>query len=325
MLVTAAGSLGFIDIVIILLPAHVAIKNCISSTLPAMPSNTMSSGHPSFLTASVIVTGFLSPASRGALLTAMLVSYLLLAVAAGLASVWLWGMVNRSYDGWQAVAWRVAAYFPGITLLIMSVLNVLIVNTGSSGAIPLGAFFSLIALWFLISIPLCFSGAPRRPLAPSADCCQQPHACTWQYQTEIGLMLESCWVASECHAQYPHSGRLRGSHNLLNMLPFPAGGVIATRKEILAYPTRTNQIPRHIPPPHWASHPWVLFLAAGLLPFGTIFVELYFAMSSIWQVELTYFPLFELSSQGLLMSTYVPRLRRGTSTTSLDSALWWEP
>jgi len=27
----------------------------------------------------------------------------------------------------------------------------------------------------------------------------------------------------------------------------------------------------------------VLFLAAGLLPFGTIFVELYFAMTSIWQ------------------------------------------
>lgn len=102
--------------------------------------------------------GFLSPASRGALLTAMLVSYLLLAITAGLASVWLWGMVNRSYDGWQAVAWRVAAYFPGITLLTMSLLNVLIHHTGSSGAIPLGAFFSLIALWFLISIPLCFSG-----------------------------------------------------------------------------------------------------------------------------------------------------------------------
>ena len=51
------------------------------------------------------------------------------------------------------------------------------------------------------------------------------------------------------------------------------------------FPTRTNQIPRHIPPPHWASHPLVLFLAAGLLPFGTIFVELYFAMTSIWQVR----------------------------------------
>ena len=63
------------------------------------------------------------------------------------------------------------------------------------------------------------------------------------------------------------------------------GGIIATKQEIKAYPTRTNQIPRHIPPPHWASHPAVLYLAAGLLPFGTIFVELYFAMTSIWQVH----------------------------------------
>ena len=39
--------------------------------------------------------GFLSPASRGALLTALLVMYLLLAVAAGFAAVYLWGLVNR--------------------------------------------------------------------------------------------------------------------------------------------------------------------------------------------------------------------------------------
>ena len=65
-----------------------------------------------------------------------------------------------------------------------------------------------------------------------------------------------------------------------------AGGVLATKQEIRPYPTRTNQIPRHVPPPHWASHPWVLFLAAGLLPYGTLFVELYFAMTSIWQVGL---------------------------------------
>ena len=45
--------------------------------------------------------GFLSPASRGALLTAMLVMYLLLALAAGFASVWMWGLINRSYDGWS--------------------------------------------------------------------------------------------------------------------------------------------------------------------------------------------------------------------------------
>ena len=31
-------------------------------------------------------------------------------------------------------------------------------------------------------------------------------------------------------------------------------------------------------------YPLVLTLAAGLLPFGTIFVELYFAMTSFWEV-----------------------------------------
>ena len=58
------------------------------------------------------------------------------------------------------MAWRCAAYFPGITLGVLSMLNVLLAHTGSSGAIPLLAFFSLISLWFIISIPLCFSGAP---------------------------------------------------------------------------------------------------------------------------------------------------------------------
>ena len=108
----------------------------------------------------VFTPGFLSPASRGALLTAMLVMYLLAALAAGYGSVALWGLMNRSYDGWSGVAWRCAAYFPGITLATLLALNVLLVHTGSSGAIPLGAFFSLIALWFLISIPLAFSGRP---------------------------------------------------------------------------------------------------------------------------------------------------------------------
>ena len=30
----------------------------------------------------------------------MLVMYLLLALAAGFASVWMWGLINRSYEGW---------------------------------------------------------------------------------------------------------------------------------------------------------------------------------------------------------------------------------
>ena len=73
--------------------------------------------------------------------------------------------VRCSFDGWRSLAWKTASYFPGITLFTLTTLNILIHHTGSSGAIPLGAFFSLIALWFLISIPLCFSGAESSPWA----------------------------------------------------------------------------------------------------------------------------------------------------------------
>eukprot|EP00887_Chlorella_sp_A99_P002502 scaffold6.g2502.t1 len=171
-----------------------------------------------FITLCFAALGFLSPASRGSLLTALLVMYLLLAVAAGYTAVWLWGLLNRSHDGWYKVCWRVACFFPGGTVSVLTVINMFLWATGSSGAIPLGFFFSIIFLWLIVSIPLSY-----------------------------------------------------------------AGGMVAARQEIRNYPVRTNQIPRHIPTPHWASHPAVLFFAAGLLPFGTIFVELYFAMTSMWQ------------------------------------------
>ena len=45
---------------------------------------------------------------------------------------------------------------------------------------------------------------------------------------------------------------------------------------------QTNQIPRQVPPPPLVAHPFLLFLSAGVLPFGTLFIELYFMMTSIW-------------------------------------------
>lgn len=60
------------------------------------------------------------------------------------------------------------------------------------------------------------------------------------------------------------------------------GGHIATRKPPVEFPVRTNQIPRHVPSAPILAHPVLLFLAAGLLPFGTVYIELFFVMTEVW-------------------------------------------
>lgn len=103
-------------------------------------------------------------------------------------------------------------------MLTMTLLNVLIASTNTSGAIPFTMYFSLVAIWFVVSIPLTY-----------------------------------------------------------------VGGFFAVKTPMMTWPTRTNQIPRHIPPAPTAADPFVLYAAAGILPFCTVFIELYFAMTSMWQ------------------------------------------
>ncbi len=39
------------------------------------------------------------------------------------------------------------------------------------------------------------------------------------------------------------------------------GGFLALKLPIRENPVKTNQIPRHVPPPPLAAHPWLLFFA----------------------------------------------------------------
>ena len=66
------------------------------------------------------------------------------------------------------------------------------------------------------------------------------------------------------------------------------GSFLGLRSEKIANPINTAQIPRQIPRYAWYLRPVQAFLLAGILPFGSIFVEMYFIMKSIWSREFYY-------------------------------------
>lgn len=159
--------------------------------------------------------GFMSPASRGMLLTGMIILYLFLGTGAGYVGVRLWRTIKGTSEGWRSVSWSIACFFPGIVFVILTALNFILWGSNSTGAIPISLYFILILLWFCVSVPLTL-----------------------------------------------------------------LGGLLGTRAEPIQYPVRTNQIPREIPARKYPS--WLLVLGAGTLPFGTLFIELFFILSSIW-------------------------------------------
>ncbi|KAF5789317.1 putative nonaspanin (TM9SF) [Helianthus annuus] len=166
--------------------------------------------------------GFMSPASRGTLVTGMLIFYMILGILAGYVAVRMWRTIFcGDHRGWVSVTWKVSCFFPGIAFLILFTLNFLLWGSHSTGAIPFSLFVILILLWFCISVPLTF-----------------------------------------------------------------VGGYFGAKAGHIEYPVRTNQIPREIPAQKYPS--WLLVLGAGTLPFGTLFIELFFIMSSIWMGRVYY-------------------------------------
>uniref|UniRef100_A0A804I8C4 Transmembrane 9 superfamily member n=1 Tax=Musa acuminata subsp. malaccensis TaxID=214687 RepID=A0A804I8C4_MUSAM len=114
--------------------------------------------------------GFMSPASRGTLITGMLFFYLILGIAAGYVAVRMWKTINvGDHSGWVSVSWRVACFFPGIAFLILTTLNFLLWGSHSTGAIPFSLFVVLLLLWFCISVPLTLAGGFIGAKAPHIE------------------------------------------------------------------------------------------------------------------------------------------------------------
>ncbi|GBM44965.1 Transmembrane 9 superfamily member 3 [Araneus ventricosus] len=54
------------------------------------------------------------------------------------------------------------------------------------------------------------------------------------------------------------------------------------------YPCRINAVPRPIPEKKWFMEPGVIICLGGILPFGSIFIEMYFIFTSFWAYKIYY-------------------------------------
>jgi len=189
---------------------------------PAMPmlfAITVGTGFQVLCMASITIVfaalGFLSPANRGSLMIALLLLFMFMGIGAGYTSARTYKMFNGA--NWQRCTLGTAFLYPMLIASTVFFLNLFVWAEGSSSAIPFGTMIAVLALWFLISVPLTFLGA-----------------------------------------------------------------FYGYKKDVSKQPVQTQEIPRAIPEQPWYLSPTVTVLVGGVLPFGAVFVELFFILSSIW-------------------------------------------
>ncbi|XP_076368296.1 transmembrane 9 superfamily member 3-like [Tachypleus tridentatus] len=77
---------------------------------------------------------------------------------------------------------------------------------------------------------------------------------------------------------------------LFVILPLTLVGTVLGRNMFgqTNYPCRINAVPRPIPEKKWFMEPPVIIVLGGILPFGSIFIEMYFIFTSFWAYKIYY-------------------------------------
>ncbi|RIB12047.1 hypothetical protein C2G38_2019993 [Gigaspora rosea] len=106
----------------------------------------------------------------------------------------------------------------------------------------------------------------------------------------IFILLNFFLVSAKSSAAVPATTLLAiiGLWFLISVPLCCIGSLFGFKKPRIDHPVRTNQIPRQIPDQVFYLRPIPSMLMGGVLPFGAIFIELYFIMNSIWGSKVYY-------------------------------------
>jgi len=104
------------------------------------------------------------------------------------------------------------------------------------------------------------------------------------------------------------------------------GSYFGLRAEKMVVPVKTNQIARVIPDTPWHVHPLVTITLGGILPFGSVCIELAFIMSALWLHQIYYVMGFLLVVLVILGATCseVAIVMCYLQLCSEDHRWWWK-
>ena len=104
------------------------------------------------------------------------------------------------------------------------------------------------------------------------------------------------------------------------------GAFLGLRAEKISVPTKTNSIARVVPELPWFNSPPFSFLLGGILPFGSVCIELFFIMSALWLHQIYYVMGFLLAVLLILAATcaQVSIVMTYLQLCSEDHRWWWK-
>jgi len=94
----------------------------------------------------------------------------------------------------------------------------------------------------------------------------------------------------------------------------------------VSVPVKVNQIARYIPQPPWYAFPPVSYFLGGILPFGSVCIELFFIMSALWLHQVYYMMGFLLVVLLILAATcaQVSVVMTYLQLCAEDHRWWWK-